>query len=127
MEQDADGIRRQARAMARRIEEEEQASADKDLGPAILGAQKLEALQAKLDGVAHDYKANADRTYDPEMAILVMKMFTGRQVLKWTQEGPTLVGWFEDGSAIVKTDDIDEAFAATVRKLIQDRKREAQS
>ena len=109
--------------MARRIEEEESENAERDLGPAILGAQKLEALQAKLDAVSHDY--NADRTHDREMAILVTKMHTGRQIMKWTREGVTLIGWPEDGSVLIKTEDVDEAFAATVRILIRDRKREA--
>jgi hypothetical protein len=125
MEMDKDELRRQAKAMARRIEEEERDAAERDLGPAIQGAQKLEALQAKLDAVVHDYEANADRTYDPEMAIMVTKMHTGRLVMKWTRGGATLIGWPEDASAIIKNDDVDDAFAATVRLLIRDRKQQA--
>lgn len=125
MEVDKDELRRRAKAMARRIEEEEREAAERDLGSAIHGAQKLEALQAKLDAVSHDYEANADRTYDPEMAIMVTKMHTGRLVLKWTRDGVTLIGSPQDGSAIIKTDDGDEAFAATIRLLIRDRKRQA--
>jgi hypothetical protein len=123
MSEDNEEMKRQARAMARRIEEEERAEADKSLGEAILGAQKLEALQAKLEAVAHDYEVHADRIYEPEMAILVTMAHTGRQVLKWTREEATLVGWFEDGSAIMKTAEVDEAFAATVRNLIRNRRR----
>jgi hypothetical protein len=122
MSEDNDEVKRQARAIARRIEEEEKDKADKDLGEANLGARKLETLQAKLEALGRDYGVNADRTYEPEMAILVTMMHTGTQVLKWTRDQATLIGWFEDGSPIVRTPEVDEACAATVRNLIRNRR-----